>query len=321
MFQKLFTTVGRVYSFLMSLIVAAILSVTTWAFWGVYEETKLQNQFAKEGQLLSVTVQQAEHKQRSWRDMLSNSAYLSFRYRGKDYTSRFVMDTTYVSEGDRVQLLYHPVYDAFRQARNDFHVEKSTRKSRLIGWTTLKTFSDENKLLLLCLILSTASFFFISGIIVTIIPIPFLQRTAQLVFSVALAIGAAFFTHDTYQYFRYYQHLKTNGREVAVRVLDTDRRTHGRGGSSTTHWYDYEATIRYQQQERVIPISKADFETVKPNDTLQALYDESVNDLMSVSYGPDYWLVIVPAFFGLLTILLLRSGFVGTTNDRHHPTT
>jgi hypothetical protein len=59
----------------------------------------------------------------------------------------------------------------------------------------------------------------------------------------------------------------------------------------------------------VIPISKDDFETVKPNDTLTAYYDESVNDFMSVNYPPDYWLVIVPAFFWLITILLIRSGF------------
>ena len=316
MFQKLLTTLGRVYSFIMSLVVAAILAVTTWAFWGLYQDVRLQTEFVKEGQLVSVTVDQAEHQQRTWRDILSNSAYLTFRHKGKDYTSRFVADTTYVGEGDRVQLLYHPAHDAFRQPRDEVNFDQSNRKSRLIQWTTIRSFTDENRLLLLCLLLSTASFFFISGVIVTIIPIPFLQDIARLLFIVALVVGAAFFTYDTYQYFNYYQHLKTSGHEVAVRVLDTDRRSIGRGGSRRTHWYRYEATIRYQAQERVIPISEADFETLKPNDTLTAYYDESVNDFMSVKYGPDYWLVIVPAFFLLITILLIRSGFTSkkTTN-------
>lgn len=270
MFQKLFTALGRVYSFIMSLVVAAILVVTTWAFWMLYQDARLQGEFVKEGQLLSVRVDRAEHEQRTWRDMLSNSAYLTFRYKGKGYTSRFVVDTTYVSAGDRVQLLYHPAFDAFRQARNDVRFDQSTRKSRLIGWTTVRSFNDENRLLLLCLLLSAATFFIVSGVVVTIIPIPFLQAIARLVFIVALAIGAAFFTYDTYQYYHYYQHLKTSGRAVAVRVLDTDRRSIGRGNSRSGHWYRYEATIRYQQQERMIPISEDDFETLKPNDTLQA---------------------------------------------------
>ena len=313
MFQKLLATLGRVYSFIMSLVVAAILAVTTWAFWGLYQDVRLQTQFVKEGQLVSVTVDRAEHEQRTWRDILSNSAYLTFRHKGKDHTSRFVADTTYVGAGDRVQLLYHPTHDAFRQPRNDVRFDQSTRKSRLIGWTTVRSFTNENRLLLLCLMLSTASFFFISGVIVTVIPIPFLQAIARLLFIVTLTIGAAFFTYDTYQYFNYYQHLKTNGRKIAVPVLDTDRRSIGRGGSrrtySRTHWYRYEATIRYQAQERVIPISEADFETLKPNDTLTAYYDESVNDFMSVNYPPDYWQVLGPAFLWLITILLVRSGF------------
>ena len=317
MFQKLFTALGRVYSFIMSLAVAAILAVTTWAFWGLYQDVRLQGRFAKEGKLLSVTVDRAEHEQRTWRDILSNSVYLTFRHQGKYYESRFVMDTTYVSDGDRVQLLYHPAHDAFRQPRNDVQFDQSTRNSRLIGWTTIRSFRDENRLLLLCLILSTASFFFISGVIVTVIPIPFLQDIARLVFIVVLAVGAAFFTYDTYQYYRYYQQLKTNGREVAVRILDTDRQSLGRGRSSRIKWYRYEATIRYQGQERVIPISENDFEAVKPNDTLKAYYDESVSDFMSVNYPPDYRLVLGPAFLWLITILLVRSGFVSQQKNNN----
>ncbi|GAB3640186.1 hypothetical protein [Spirosoma arcticum] len=310
MIQKLFTRLGRVYSFVMSLIVAAILGVTTWAFWGLYQDARLQGEFAKEGQLLSVTVDRAEHDQRTWRDILGNSAYLTFRYKGKAYTSRFVTDSTYVSDGDRIQLLYHPAYNALRQPRNDVRFDQSIRKSRLIGWTTIRSFTDENRLLLLCLILSAASFFLISGVIVTIVPIPFLQDIARLMLVAAVAVGAAFFTYDTYHYYQYYQRLKIDGREVAVRVMDTNRWSVGRGrGSRRTHWYRYEATIQYQAQERAIPISEADFETVKPNDTLKAYYNESVNDFMSINYGPDYWLVIVPAFFWLITILLIRSGF------------
>ena len=311
MLQQLVSTLGRVYNFVISLIVAAVLGIVTWGFWQYYQDTRLQNRFVQEGQRISVLVDKGEQKHRSWRDMISNSTYLTFQYKGKAYTTRFVMDSGYVGSGDRVQLLYHPVYDAFRQPRNEIRYDQSNRKSRLVEWSTVRSFTDENKLLFLCIILTTASFFLIAGVMATIIPVGFLQDIARFVLMVELMIAAVFFTYDTYQYFQYYQHLKTNGHEVAVQVLDTRRKAVG-NNTRNTAWktYTYEATIQYQQQERVIPISEDDYETLKPKDTLKAYYDASVNDFMSVNYPPDYWLVAVPAFFLLISILLLRS-FLG----------
>jgi hypothetical protein len=308
MLQKLFTAVGRLYSFLMSLIVALLLGAATWACWQFYQDTQLQTEFVKEGTLITLRVNQAEQKQRSWRDILSHSTYLTLNYQGKDYTTRYVMDSTFVGEGDRVQLLYHPGYDAFRQPGNEIRFDQSKRKSRLIDWTTIREFSNQNRLLLLCLLLSTASFFFISGVIITIIPIPFLSDIARFVFVAELAIAAGFFTYDTWAYYTYYQDLKANGRDVVVTVLDTRRIAHGR--RSRMRWYDYQATIRYQQQERVIPISKDDFTALKPADSLHTLYAESVDDLMAVDYAPDYSLVVVPMFLWLLTFIIIRPSVV-----------
>ncbi|UFH53293.1 hypothetical protein [Spirosoma sp. KNUC1025] len=309
MLKQLFSTLGRIYSFVMSLIVAAILGVITWAAWVYYQDALLQKQFMQEGQRISVLVDQGEQKQRSWRDVLGNSTYLTFQYKGKAYTTRFVMDSGYVGSGDRVQLLYHPAHDAFRQPRNELRYDHSNRKSRLVQWTTVRSFTTENKWLFLCLVLTTATFFLLTGIIVTILPIGFLQTIARLVLTVELLIATVFFTYDTYQYFQYYNHLKTNGHEVAVQVLDTSRRAVGNSSGRNNHTplYTYEATIQYQQQERVIPISEDDYDTLKPKDTLKAYYDVSVDDFMSVDYPPNYWLIFVPVFFGFISILLLRS--------------
>lgn len=317
MLRQLFNTVGRIYSFIMSLIIAAVMGVVTWAFWGYYQDVRLQKQFTQEGQSLSVLVSKGEQKHRSWRDMISNSTYLTFQYKGKSYTTRFVMDSGYVGSGDRVRLLYHPEYDAFRQPRNEIYYAPSDRKSRLVEWTTVRSFADENKLLFLCLVLTTVSFFLISGLIATIIPIGFLQNIARLVLTVVLMLAAIFFTYDTYQYFHYYQQLKTNGREVAVQVLDTRRKAVGNNSGKHNHspLYTYEATIHYQRQERVIPISEEDYETVKPKDTLKAYYDDSANDFMSVNYPPDYWLVFVPAFLWFISIMLLQS-FLGSKQQK-----
>lgn len=310
MLKELFTSLGRVYNFLISLIVAVILGFTTWAFWEVYKEALVQREFIKEGQLVSVTVNRADHTQRSWRDILGNSVYLTVECKGKDYITRYVRDTSYVSVGDRVQLLYHPRYDAVRQPGDEIHFDQSKRTSRLIEWTAIRFFSNENRLLFFCLFLSIATFFVISGVIATVLPVPFLQSLARFVFVATLFAAAVFFTFDTWRYYQYYQHLKTDGQQVTVRVLDTDRKWPFKHSKRDfIDWYDYSATIRYQQQERVIPISKDDFEILKPNDSLKAFYDESVDDFMSVDFPPSYSQILLPAFFWLLAFILLRPGF------------
>lgn len=313
--QQFFSTIGRVYSFLVSLVVALILGVCTWVCWGLYQDARIQQTVEKEGQLISLRVSQADHKQRSWQDILGRSAYLTLTYHGKTYTTRYVMDSTYVTAGDRVSLVYHPGYDVLRQPGHDIKFNQSTRKSRLIDWTTVREFSNLNRLLGLCILLTIASFFLISGVIQLILPIPYLSELARFVFVVALGVAAAFFTYDSWMYFRYYQQLKTAGQPVRVQVLDTDRvaqyQQSSKGShSSGTPWYDYQATIRYQQQERVIPISEHDFGTLKPPTTVMAFYDPSVNDFMSVDYGPRYQNGLGGLIFWVLTFIFIRPLFV-----------
>jgi hypothetical protein len=314
MFHKLFTTLGRAYSFLISLIVSAILVVATWMFWGFYQDVMLQKKFAEEGQLRTVTITQAEYGQRSWRDILSNNAYLTFRDHGKTYTTRYVMGPDYVGSGDQVRLFYHPAYDSFKQPLPETHPTPSIRESRLVRWNVISTLSHENQLLLLCVVLATVSFFMVSGLIVSIVPIKFLQDIARVLVVLILLVVSVYFTYETYQYFQYYQHLKTNGHEVTVQVLTTDRHRKWHNSHSRHDLigpvYRYQATVLYQRQKRIIAISQSDFETLKPGATLRTLYDESLNDLMSVGYPLDHWFLVVPVFFWVITLVLMRTGFV-----------
>lgn len=314
MFRNLFSTLGRILSFIGSFILTAILVVVTWAFWGYYQGVILQNKFAQEGQLRTVTIGQATYDQRSWRDVLTNTAYLTFQDHGKTYTTRYAVGPGYVGLGDQVQLLYHPDYDAFQQPPVETHSEPSVRESRLVRWSTVSTFSNETKLLLLCLVLTTVAFFMASGLIVTILPLRFLQDIARLALALILLIVAAYFSYDTFQYFQYYQQLKANGQQITVQVLDTDRRqqarsSHGRHRLADPIYY-YQATVQYQQQKRKIAINKTDFETLKPGATLRALYAESLDDLMSVHYPPDYMLIAVPVFFWIVALVVIRTSFV-----------
>lgn len=314
MLKQLFNTVGRVLRFIGSLILAAIMVVVTWAFWGYYQDITLQKKFTQEGQLRTVTVNQATYNQQSWRDVLTNTAYLTFQDRGKTYATRYTVGPGYIGSGDRVQLYYHPDYDSFQQPFTETHPDVSARESRLVRWSMISTFRMENKLLLLCLVLTTVSFFLVSGVIVTLVPIPFLQVIARFLVMLIMLIVSVYFTYDTYEYFQYYQHLKTNSRDVSVQVLSTDRRRQWRSTHSrhdlTDPIYYYQATVQYENQKRIIAISQSDFKILKPGATLQALYDESFDDLMSANFPPNYWLLAVPIFFWIVTLVLVRASLM-----------
>lgn len=305
MVKEIITALGRLYNFVVSLVVALLLGVVTWGMWQYYQDVHLQDEFFKKGVAMTVLIREAEQQQRSWQDYFSNSTYLTVGYKGKSYTCRYVMDDGYVGSGDRVKLLYHPDYDAFRQRHSVLKIDESNRTSRLLSWSSIRDFTPTHRVLLLCILLSTASFFFISGLIVSIIPIPFLQTIARFVFIVALGCAAIFFTYDTIAYFNYYEHLKTKGQAVSVPVLAKNRSTHGR----KYHWYSYDATIRYQGRERVIPITEDEYDQVTPAGSMTVRYDASVDDLMSLAYTPSYGIIVVPLFFGLLVFLLARPGF------------
>ncbi|GAB3553683.1 hypothetical protein [Spirosoma fluminis] len=173
MLQKLLAALGNFYVIVISVLISAGLCAATWASWVFYEEVELQSQFAREGELRSVTINQVEHEQRSWRDRLNSSAYITFTYQGKDYTARYVNDTSYVREGDRVQLLYHPQHDAFRQPVSEIQSSAGIPKSRLIDWTAIKL-SPERQVLFFCLLLTSITFFFVSGPLLKFIQIPVL---------------------------------------------------------------------------------------------------------------------------------------------------
>jgi hypothetical protein len=88
-----------------------------------------------------------------------------------------------------------------------------------------------------------------------------------------------------------------------VAVVDTDRRTHGR----KTSWYTYEATFRYNGQERVVPIEEADYERLSPqNSQLTVYYNAALDDFIAAGYSPSWSEALTPGLFWLLLLLALR---------------
>ncbi|WP_460635453.1 hypothetical protein [Larkinella harenae] len=308
MIRSAITFLGRLYQLIASLALIAILTIAAWFLWHAYEEERLQNLFLKEGQLVEVAVADADYTQRSWRDMVGNTVYLHFSYQQKTYETRYVLDSAWISVGSAVRLLYHPGRDAFRQP----HAEQKPdhRISRLIKWSSVNDFSGAYKLLGGFLVVATFLFFLASGILVSFTGWPFLQTIAQTVLVVVLALVAVFFTYDMVQHYRYYQRVKLSGQPMEVTILATDR---DRVGKSTRRalfkQYRYNATCRYQHQERVFPITETDYETLKPNDQLRVLYHTTLDDLMSATYSLDYgqfaapvliWLLFLAVFWNLI---------------------
>ncbi|RAK03276.1 hypothetical protein LX87_01398 [Larkinella arboricola] len=305
MLQDLFNFLGRLYSLVVTLILIAVIGGATWLMVFFYQEERIQNLFLKEGQLIRVSVADVDFGQRSWLDGVSNACYIRFSYGQKAYETRYVMDSTWVGAGDRVQLLYHPGRDEFRQPHTEPKPDHTV--SRLIRWSSANDFIQEYKLLGGVLVLATFLFFLVSGLVVSIFPeFTLIRSIARMVLIVVLGAVAVFFTYDAVAYYRYYQHVKTNGRPLEVTVLATDRHRLGRSTSNTVfRSYRYDATCRFAKGERTIPITEDEYETLKPNDRLAVLYDALLDDSMSATYSGNTGHYILPAFFWFLFLVFL----------------
>ncbi|PJJ48539.1 DUF3592 domain-containing protein [Hymenobacter chitinivorans] len=303
MLQNLFRLLGRVYRLLWTCILVALLSVATLLTWHFYQQEHLAAQLNAGGQPVTVRVERADRAPRALWDGLGNFVYVGFRYQGRPYETRFVNDTLWLSEGDRVTLLYQPRLDVFGQAPVQPVARPDRVVSRLIGWTAVADFTRETKALALFILVSVALFFVGSGLLASLTGLTVIQALARGVLVICLGMGALFFTYNTVQYYRYAAQLQRHGQPMEVTVVDTDRVSHGR----RTSWYTYQATFRFKGQERVVPIERADFERLNAqNSRLAVRYDPTLNDFISADYDPGLSELVPPLFLGLLLVLAIR---------------
>ncbi len=298
MLRKLLDVLGRIASLLISLIITAGLAAFVWWLWAGYEDARLERRFAEEGQSVVVTVTDADRERRSWRDAFGGVAYVSFSHRAKTYAIRFRSDTLWVSAGDRVRLLYHPQLDAFRQPTAVPRRPNSVT-SRLIDWSSTKGFSKENQLLGAFALMAALLVFFGGGVVVSLTGWTFLQRLTRLLLVMVLGGLAVFFTYDTLEYVRYYQRLRTHGQLLQLAVLHTDRTAHGR--YTTSRYFTYEATVNLGDQELLIPMEEAEYETLHPpTDRLTVIYDRDLDDAMSATYTMAVSPFFTPVFLWVM---------------------
>ncbi|MFD2573837.1 hypothetical protein ACFSUS_24585 [Spirosoma soli] len=306
MLRNLFRLLGRVYTAFWALVMTALLAAATWVMWYLYQAERLDSKFAREGQLVKVQIKETDRNPRMFLDQFGNAVYVRFNYRNQTYKTRCANDSTWLSAGDHIQLLYHPGLDKFQPPQRARTATPTRVRSRLIEWSSMVDFSREHQLLGGFILAALALFFVGGGAIVTLTSWTFIQTIARFVLLAALGVAALFFTYDTIQYFQYFQSLRANGRAMEVDVTDTDRTNHSR--RSRSHWYTYDATFRFQGQERVVAIDEDDYERLNGTDRkLRVLYNSSLNDFIAVDYSPAFSQLLLPLFFWFLFGLLVRN--------------
>jgi hypothetical protein len=304
MFQQFFRFLGSLYELVWGFLLTALLGVAVMVTWHFYQEEVFQTQLRSQGEPVTVQINRADRTPRALWDMLGNAVYIGFTHHNQSYETRYLSDTLWLSEGDRVTLLYHQQSDRFGQLQQAPIAHDTRVVSRLINWSAVADFSRETKALALFVLLVLALFFVGSGVLVRLTGLTFIQTIARALFVTGLGVMALFLTYDAFQYYQYGTLLKRNGQRTEVRVVDTDRLSHGR----KYHWYTYQATFPFKNQQRVVAITEADYGRLNAGATqLAVLYDPSLNDFITADYSLSFSQVGAALFFWLILFLLLRS--------------
>lgn len=300
---SLSTSTKSFVRFVTTLLLTLLVGFAAWASWQLYENEKLSQQFAKEGQPVAVRITATDRGNHSWYDQFTNHVYITFNHLGRSYSVRYTQDSGWVSERDKVALLYHPAMDAFRQPGKRIHFASHFRDhSRLIDFTIARMWSDERKWQVLGLAFSALFIMLLFGMLTSIIRLPWLQWVGPLIMVALVLTGTLYFTFNTLEYFHYYQIVKS-GNQTNVKVLSTEYNARSRRSEG---WYTYSATVQFNNGQREIPIEAADYKRLQPNDPLPVIYNGEVDDMMPLSYGPEYSNLIVTLFMWFLTIFLAK---------------
>ncbi|WP_276483911.1 hypothetical protein [Paraflavitalea pollutisoli] len=299
--QSFAQRLGSVARFIGSLLLTVVAGGLAWFFYQQHLDQQQYNQVIREGTRVVVTTTDVNRASRTRTDAFMNVAYISFDYQQKAYTIRYHQDSSWLSTGDRVTLYYHPGLDRFRQPRGYGAFSSKNRQSKLIGYTFLHGWNAERKWLVATLALTAIFVILACGLLAMISGLSIFRLVGRIIFIGLLLTGVAYLSYNSWRYYQYYHQVKSGGKEATVQVLSTSRHAVSRRSS---WWYTYEATVLHNKQERVIPIEESEYDRLKPGDPLQAYYNPTLNDMMSVNHTPDNTNLLAAAFAGLLLIIV-----------------
>ncbi len=298
--------------FVLHLILTVMFAFLTWIFWGLYHQEKLSYEFQQQGKPVTITVNGYNDAKKNWTDYLGNIKYISFTYKGKTYNTRYTQDSVFVTEGTKLTLLYNPSSDAFRQPSKEIYSSKNN-ESLLIGWTGVALLSPLHKSLLSFLLVALAFFFLLAGLLARIPGLYVITSVAGFVFSVLLLAGVVYVSYDAFNYYRYYHHIKNTGEKQQVTVLDKDvyylYNDNGNNGNFDPFRYVYTATVDFKNNDRTIPVSLHDYNSLQKGSRLNVYYDTTLNDMMAADYSINPSIFIFSALLWLITIIILSKRF------------
>ena len=294
--------IKRIFLFILHCGLILFLVVVARETWSSYQEEKLTDRFAREGTPVSVRVGAESQVKKNWKDYLSNNRYFTFTYQEKTYTVHYFLDSGWVGTGDLIHLLYLPALDAFRQPGNFVRRGTGYKKSPLVSWIVVGTFSLANRSLFITVLLSVVIVVFSLSAMARLTGISLFDKLANVIVIVAAYSSAIFFTWDLWMNYRYYNAVKAQGSTLTLPVITTDAYTYGtpRYSNSVYEAHYYSATVEFGSESRMIAINESDYDHLKPRDALAVWYNRDMDDMVSAAYRVEKYKWFFPVMIWIL---------------------
>ena len=297
--MKIITVIGQ-------LLILAFLGLVARECWRNYNEKKTVESVNKDGVLLRVRIDQVSNKKMTWRDYIGNSRYITFHYREKPYTIRYIQDTIFLQDGVSVPVVYSASNDLFIRPEKTDLENRFYKTSPLVKWTVIRLFSGSHAALFFALVLTAAFVVLALGFLATLTGSDLIRRVGNLLIVVCALGGTLFLCYDAWVYWRYYSHLKHEGTPATVRVEEIERhREFNNDRSKVFIFYVYQARVNFHGESRIIVVGEKDYDRTKAGDTLDVLYDANIDDMMSVNYSLLYHNLIFPLVFLVIVVFII----------------
>jgi hypothetical protein len=288
-------------------ILVAFLGLFTRELWRIYFEQQRTERVAKDGVRIEVRVDHVSAARKSWRDLLSNSKYVDFRYGGKSHTIRYSQDSLFLEDGIMIPVYYSPSADAFVQHIRGLHSEDLYKTSALVNFSVFRLARITHALLAFCWALTILCVIFALGILARMTEIELLWRIQHLIGGSCAIILAVYFSYNAIGNWRYYSRLR-NGVAQQVKVEDIYETSdvHTRDASDDWEFTVYRARVDFHGEPRIIAVGRKDYEQVHKGEELAVLYDAGLDDMMGARYAPlvaDYvfpfvvWAIVLVTIF------------------------
>jgi hypothetical protein len=253
--------------------------------WRMYDEQRRVERVAKDGVRTTVRVDAVTTERKTWRDYLSNSKYVHFRYDGKDYTLRYSQDSIYLQSGISIPVYYSASAGEFVQNIKGSRSEEVVRTSPLVKFTVVRLFSPTHAILFFCWGLTLLFIIFALGFLATLTGMPVLWTVQNRVGGFCAVCLAVYISYNAFANWRYASQLR-QGVVQSVKVKDIYKTMdeHNTDPSDRIFFEVYRARVLFNGEPRIIAVGRKDFEQVHPGENLTVLYNAGMDDMMGANY-------------------------------------